>query len=81
MPLPREREELEASANDEVFMNIILKGTFDESRDPEKSSSPTPTGSDEMSKLIQQYGCGPIPFTGRITLSMNGISFSTTSSN
>ena len=23
-----------------------------------------PTGSDEMSKLIQQYGCGPIPFTG-----------------
>ena len=25
---------------------------------------PTSTGSDEMSKLIQQYGCGPIPFTG-----------------
>src|SRR5882672_12058531 len=25
---------------------------------------PTPTGSDEMSKLIQQYGRGPIPFTG-----------------
>src|SRR5262245_18222483 len=23
-----------------------------------------PTGSDEMLKLIQQYGCGPIPFTG-----------------
>ena len=23
-----------------------------------------PTGSDEMSKLIQQYGCGPIRFTG-----------------
>src|SRR5499426_904464 len=23
-----------------------------------------PTGSDEMSKLIQQYGCGPIPFMG-----------------
>lgn len=25
---------------------------------------PTPTGSDEMSKLLQQYGCGPIAFTG-----------------
>jgi glycogen phosphorylase len=25
---------------------------------------PTPTGSDEMSKLLQQYGCGPIRFTG-----------------
>ena len=25
---------------------------------------PTSTASDEMSKLIQQYGCGPIPFTG-----------------
>src|SRR5499433_1162497 len=23
-----------------------------------------PTGSDEMLKLIQRYGCGPIPFTG-----------------
>ena len=25
---------------------------------------PTSTGSDDMSKLLQQYGCGPIPFTG-----------------
>jgi glycogen phosphorylase len=25
---------------------------------------PTSMGSDEMSKLLQQYGCGPIPFTG-----------------
>src|SRR6267142_6531771 len=25
---------------------------------------PTPTGSDETSKLLQQYGCGPIRFTG-----------------
>src|SRR5438094_220097 len=25
---------------------------------------PTSMGSDDMSKLIQQYGCGPIPFTG-----------------
>ena len=25
---------------------------------------PTPTGSDDMSKLIQQYGCGPVQFTG-----------------
>jgi len=31
----------------------------------QKSSvPPTPTGSDEMSKLLQQYGCGPIRFTG-----------------
>jgi len=27
-------------------------------------SPATPTGSDDMSKLLQQYGCGPIPFTG-----------------
>jgi glycogen phosphorylase len=25
---------------------------------------PTSMGSDDMSKLLQQYGCGPIPFTG-----------------
>ena len=25
---------------------------------------PTSSGSDELSKLIQQYGCGPIPFPG-----------------
>jgi glycogen phosphorylase len=31
---------------------------------PEIPVSPISTGSDEMSKLIQQYGCGPIPFTG-----------------
>jgi glycogen phosphorylase len=24
----------------------------------------TPTASDDLSKLLQQYGCGPIPFTG-----------------
>jgi len=30
----------------------------------ETQKSPASTGSDEMSKLIQQYGCGPIPFTG-----------------
>jgi starch phosphorylase len=31
----------------------------------ESPISPTlPTTSDDMSKLIQQYGCGPIPFTG-----------------
>jgi glycogen phosphorylase len=26
--------------------------------------SPTPTGSEDVSKLIQQYGCGPVQFTG-----------------
>jgi starch phosphorylase len=30
----------------------------------ESPVSPIPMGSDDMSKLIQQYGCGPIPFTG-----------------
>ena len=31
----------------------------------ESPVSPTPpTGSDDMSKLIQQYGCGPVQFTG-----------------
>jgi glycogen phosphorylase len=25
---------------------------------------PTPTGSDDLSKLIKQYGCGPVQFTG-----------------
>ena len=30
----------------------------------ESPGSPTPTASDDMVKLIQQYGCGPIPFTG-----------------
>ena len=32
-----------------------------------KENAPTPatgTGSDEMSKLLAQYGCGPVPFTG-----------------
>jgi starch phosphorylase len=30
----------------------------------ETSVPPASTGSDDMSKLTQQYGCGPIPFTG-----------------
>src|SRR4030095_5688710 len=31
----------------------------------ERPGSPTPpTASDDLVKLIQQYGCGPIPFTG-----------------
>jgi len=30
----------------------------------ETQNIPTSTGSDDMSKLLQQYGCGPIPFTG-----------------
>jgi starch phosphorylase len=30
----------------------------------ETQNIPTPTGSDDMSKLIQQYGCGPVQFTG-----------------
>src|SRR4030095_10541753 len=25
---------------------------------------PTSMGSDDMSRLLQQYGCGPLPFTG-----------------
>src|SRR4030095_5167314 len=35
--------------------------------EPETESrrvSARPTGSDELSKLIQQYGCGPVQFTG-----------------
>jgi starch phosphorylase len=30
----------------------------------ESRVSPTPTASDDLSKLLLQYGCGPIPFTG-----------------
>jgi glycogen phosphorylase len=36
-----------------------MKAETQESRVP-----PTPTASDDLSKLLQQYGCGPIPFTG-----------------
>jgi glycogen phosphorylase len=31
---------------------------------PESRVPPTPAASDDLSKLLQQYGCGPIPFTG-----------------
>ena len=30
----------------------------------EISIPPTPAGSDDLSNLMRQYGCGPIPFTG-----------------
>jgi starch phosphorylase len=36
-----------------------MKAETQESRVP-----PTPTGSDDLSKLIKQYGCGPVQFTG-----------------
>ncbi|MGH9879867.1 MAG: glycogen phosphorylase, partial [Pyrinomonadaceae bacterium] len=29
-----------------------------------KGASQNPTGSSELSKLIEQYGCGPVRFTG-----------------
>jgi starch phosphorylase len=30
----------------------------------QKATPPTPAGSDDLAKLIKQYGCGPIEFTG-----------------
>ena len=29
-----------------------------------RSVSATSTKSDDMKKLLEQYGCGPVPFTG-----------------
>lgn len=30
----------------------------------EKAAPPTSTGSDGVAKLLKQYGCGPVEFTG-----------------
>ena len=41
---------------------------------------PIPTTTQNISKLIQQYGCGPVQFSGTDNALMNAISFLTISS-
>src|SRR5215510_8385270 len=38
--------------------------TFVQTQTDSRRDSARPTGSNEMSKLIEQYGCGPVQFTG-----------------
>src|SRR5262249_11085614 len=38
--------------------------TFVQTQTDSRLDSARPTGSNEMSKLIEQYGCGPVQFTG-----------------
>jgi hypothetical protein len=38
--------------------------TLMETQTESRPVSARPTGSDELSKLIERYGCGPVQFTG-----------------
>ena len=57
-----------------------LRGEDDAMRSHEKAAAPRAAGKSGMDKLLEQYGCGPIQFTGTGERFTSGTSCSTTSS-
>jgi hypothetical protein len=44
-------------------------------QEQKRSASATSTKSDDMQKLLEQYGCGPVPFIGDDALYMRHLVF------